>query len=148
MNSSVLLVFGILLQIPPFSFQNPSIKLGKRTYLLGWGWGEGNVLLFARLTALIKKKNFHTPKIWHSWYVFIHGQHSWAGSFTLSFSSTPFYLEGWVGSGSVGAGVLFMKSRSALLLFILVMFSSGHLNEFVWMLKYLPVSVSSSFCAT
>lgn len=52
----LLLVFGILLQIPPFSFQNPSIKLGKRTYLLGWGWGEGNVLLFARLTALIKKK--------------------------------------------------------------------------------------------
>lgn len=61
MNSSVLLVFGILLQIPPFSFQNPSIKLGKRTYLLGWGWGEGNVLLFARLTALIKKKKTSTP---------------------------------------------------------------------------------------
>lgn len=146
MNSSVLLVFGILLQIPPFSFQN--LSNWEKEHACWGGGGEGNVLLFARLTALIKKKNFHTPKIWHSWYVFIHGQHSWAGSFTLSFSSTPFYLEGWVGSGSVGAGVLFMKSRSALLLFILVMFSSGHLNEFVWMLKYLPVSVSSSFCAT
>lgn len=60
MNSSVFLVFGILLQIPPFSFQNLSIKLGKRTCLLGWG-GEGNVLLFARLTALIKKKKTSTP---------------------------------------------------------------------------------------
>lgn len=60
MNSSVLLVFGILLQIPPFSFQN--LSNWEKEHACWGGGGEGNVLLFARLTALIKKKRLPHPQ--------------------------------------------------------------------------------------
>lgn len=115
-----------------FSGTNPSIKLGKRTCLFRAG-GEGMCYFLEDLLHKFRRLIPHPQNLTQLICIYpLATQSSYFFYFKLLLHSL--FISGDKLAVVAWVGVLFMKSWSALFLFILgYIFSSGQLNESVWM---------------